>query len=148
MKQRQWLWVVLAGIIGIVANAPTGSAIETAPNISDREIIENLTAIRGDIKRIEQVMDQRFTAVDQRFTAIDRHLDNLQGFLLWGFGIVFAGIFSLIGFVLWDRRTALAPAIQKNQELAAREERLELVLKEFSKQEPRLAAVLRQMNLI
>ncbi len=35
---------------------------------------------------------------------------DLQSFLLWGFGIVFAGIFAFIGFVLWDRRTALAPA--------------------------------------
>jgi len=32
----------------------------------------------------------------------------------------FAGIFALIGFVLWDRMTALAPAIRKNRELEER----------------------------
>ena len=29
--------------------------------------------------------------------------------LLWGFGIVFAGIFTLVGFILWDRRTFIKP---------------------------------------
>lgn len=33
---------------------------------------------------------------------------EIKEFMLWGFGVTFAGIFALIGFVLWDRRTALA----------------------------------------
>ena len=33
--------------------------------------------------------------------------------MLWGFGVLFAGMMSLIGFVIWDRRSALAPAIRK-----------------------------------
>lgn len=51
--------------------------------------------------------------------------------MLWDFGIVFAGIFALIGFVLWNRGTALAPAIRKNQELEEREIKVELALKEY-----------------
>jgi hypothetical protein len=54
----------------------------------------------------------------------------------------------LMGFVLWDRRTALAPAIKKSKELEEREELLERALKEFAKQEPRLAEVLRTMRLM
>jgi len=54
----------------------------------------------------------------------------------------------LIGFVIWDRRTALAPAIKKNKELEERGDLLERALKEFAKQEPRLAEVLRTMRLM
>lgn len=73
---------------------------------------------------------------------------ELQGFLLWGFGVVFAGIFALIGFVLWDRRTAIAPAIRKNQELEERESKIEQALKEYAKNEPRLKEILRHIGLL
>ncbi len=73
---------------------------------------------------------------------------DLQSFLLWGFGIVFAGIFALIGFVLWDRRTAIAPAIRKNQELEERENKVESALKEYAEKEPRLKEALKHAGLL
>jgi len=36
--------------------------------------------------------------------------DNLQTFMLWGFGILFSGMGILIGLVMWDRRTAITSA--------------------------------------
>lgn len=44
--------------------------------------------------------------------------------MFWGFGILFAGMFTLVVFVLWDRRTALSPAIRKNKELEERDVKL------------------------
>jgi hypothetical protein len=72
----------------------------------------------------------------------------MKDFLLWGFGVTFAGIFALIGFVLWDRRTALSPAIRKNKELEEREERIERVLKEYAIKEPKLAEILKQVGML
>ncbi|MFH1963391.1 MAG: hypothetical protein ABIJ30_11075 [bacterium] len=75
---------------------------------------------------------------------------EMKGFMLWGFGITFAGMFALIGFVLWDRRTALAPAVKKIDVLEKKEDRLEEdgermknALKKFALKEPRLAEALR-----
>ncbi|ODS31302.1 MAG: hypothetical protein SCARUB_03564, partial [Candidatus Scalindua rubra] len=93
-------------------------------------------------------VDQRFDSVDQRFDSIDKRFDELRGFMLWGFGVTFAGMFSLIGFVLWDRRTALSPAIRKNRELEEREEKIERILKEYAMKEPKMAEVLKQMGLL
>ncbi len=73
---------------------------------------------------------------------------DLQSFLLWGFGIVFAGIFALIGFVLWDRRTAIAPAVRKNRELEERENKVETALKEYAEKEPRLKEALKHAGLM
>lgn len=47
-------------------------AVDTAPRISDREIVESLAQIRGDIKRLEQ----RFEAVDKRFDALERQMNQ------------------------------------------------------------------------
>ncbi len=42
-----------------------------------------------------------------------QRIDDVINIMLWGFGVLFAGMMSLIGFVIWDRRSALAPAIRK-----------------------------------
>jgi len=112
-------------------------------------------ADRDRIVRLEEGQEslqlqigQRFAAVDQRFTALDRRIDELHDFMLWGFGVTFAGMFSLIGFVLWDRRTALAPAIRRQKELAEQEELIKRALQEYAKVEPRLAEILRTLRFM
>jgi len=58
----------------------------------------------------------------------------------WG---ISAGIIALIGFVIWDRRTVLAPAIKKTKELEEEKEVMKKILKEYALKEPKLATVLR-----
>lgn len=127
-------------------------AIETAPRISDREIVERLTrieegqkAIRSEIKsRFEQV-DKRFPElredINKRFDAIERQFDRLINVFI-GIIVAFAGIVAItIGFAIWDRKTTLRPATD-------RVEKLENVLKRYAEKEPRLAEVLRSLGLL
>ncbi|QID33967.1 hypothetical protein [Pampinifervens florentissimum] len=55
-------------------------------------------------------------AIIQRIEDTNKRIDDVISIMLWGFGVLFAGMMTLIGFVLWDRRTALAPAIRKAKE--------------------------------
>ena len=116
-------------------------AVEVAPRITDREIIQGLTELKGDIKRVEEKIEK----VDEGQKELK---GELKEFILWGFGVIFSGIFALIGFVLWDRRTALAPAIQKAKELEEREERLEKILKEIALKDANVAEALRHAGLV
>ena len=68
--------------------------------------------------------------------------------MLWGFGVTFAGIFALIGFVLWDRRTALAPAIRKSRELEEREEKVEKALRAIALKDGNVREALRHVGLL
>ncbi len=52
----------------------------------------------------------------QRIEDTNKRIDDVISIMLWGFGVLFAGMMTLIGFVIWDRRTALAPAIRKAKE--------------------------------
>ncbi|MEW6608876.1 MAG: hypothetical protein AB1414_15765, partial [bacterium] len=54
-------------------------------------------------KRIDG-LDKRIDGLDKRIDGLDKRIDNLINIVVGGFGIIFAGIFSLIGFVIWDRR--------------------------------------------
>jgi len=62
-----------------------------------------------------KTLDNRIIRLEVQIEYIERQLDDIKAFMLWGFGILFGGMGILIGFVLWDRRTTLAPVIKENQ---------------------------------
>jgi len=130
------IWFVFWGI-GI----NSALAIERAPTISDREIIEKLARIEEGQKAILREMDKRFESIDKRF-------DQLINIFI---GIVasFAGIVAVtIGFAIWDRRTALTPVIRRAVAIEDREERLERALKEYAQKEPVLAEILKGLGML
>ncbi len=90
------------------------SAVEVASRISDREIIEGLADIRGDIKEVKANIDGRFKEIkadinrldqgqknlekqfDKRFESVDKRFDMFQ----WMFGVFITAAMVMIGFVL------------------------------------------------
>lgn len=91
-----------------VVVATCAVAQERDISISGKEIVERLSRIEEGQKSSEQ----RFTGLERRIDAVEARLEQkidqrfgeLRDFILWGFGVTFAGIFALVGFVLWDRR--------------------------------------------
>ncbi len=182
----------------VVMLASPAFAVEVAPRISDREIIESLAELKAGQKALEakmdlrftamqeqmdqrftamqEQMDQRFTAVDQRFTAmqeqmdkrfaavdqrfeaVDRRLDFIQQLML----VTIAGIFGLIGFIIWDRYSTLRPMDMRLRRLEENlEHDLELqspegskltrmihVLRELAKEDRKIASILRGFSLL
>lgn len=163
------------------------AAVDVAPRISDREIIESLAELKAGQKALEEKMDlrfnamqeqidQRFTAIDQRFTAmqeqvdqrfiavdqrfeaIDRRLDFIQQLML----VTIAGIFGLIGFIIWDRYSTLRPMdmrlrrleedLERDLELQSPEgsklTRLIHALRELAKEDKKVEAILRSFSLL
>ena len=145
MKKILLIMVVMA----IMGNALSAYARDISFTQEDRDRIIRLeTKVEEGQKSLQRQIDDLQRQIGDLKTSIQRQFDNLYTLILWGFGILFGGMGMLMGFVLWDRRTALAPAIKKSKELEEREELLERALKEFAKQEPRLAEVLRTMRLM
>ena len=197
------LWITASLFV-----AAQAVAVETAPRISDREIIESLADLKAGQKVLEtqtdqrfeavnqrfdalrqqidqrfeavdqrfealqQQIDQRFVAVDQRFVAVDQRfvavdqrfeavgeqLDKIWTLML----VMIAGIFGLIGYIVWDRKTALRPVEQRlialesefhrdlkiQHEDGSRLTRLVNVLREMAKSDEKLANVLRSFSLL
>ncbi len=97
-------------------------------------------------KRFDQV-DKRFEQGDKRSDGIERRLERLESVMMWGFGLLFSSMLGLFSFVLWDRKTALSPAIRKSRELEEKEELLAKALKEYAKIEPRFAEILKTLRM-
>jgi len=71
---------------------------------------------------------------------------GFEAVMISGFGLLFTSMIGLVGFVLWDRRTALAPAVRMGRELEERQARLERVLRELARDNPKVAEILRQVG--
>ena len=185
LLQRTGFAAILIGFLCLITPG-MGSAVETAPRITDREIIEGLVALQGRISQLEVKIDERFDAVMQRFGAVNQRFDGVnqqfnsvdkrfesinqrfdsidkQFDRLWSLMLVIiAGIFGLIGFIVWDRRTVLRPVEQRLDRLEAylehdlevkhadgsRMTRLIKVLREMARDDEQLASVLRSFSLL
>ena len=98
-------------------------AVEVAPRISDREIVERLTRLEEGQKAILREMDKRFKSIDNRFESIDKRFESIDKRfesidkrfdqlvnVLIAIISAFAGIVAVtIGFAIWDRRTMIRP---------------------------------------
>ena len=124
------------------------------------DLKSEITSVRNDLKSeitlVRNDLKSETTAVRTEIASVRNELKSeikdvrteLKEFMLWGFGVTFAGIFALIGFVLWDRRTALVPAIRKNSELEEREERVEQALKEIAVKDGNVREALRHVGIL
>ena len=118
------------------------------PTVSFAKAIPFTQDDRDRLIRLETKLEEGLKATNQRIDDLNRRIDGLQTFMLWGFGILFGGMGILIGFVIWDRRTALAPAIKKYKELEEKEEKIEKVLKELAEKDPKIAEALKHVGLL
>jgi len=164
MHKRVWL---LALVLAVAT--PAAMAVEVAPRISDREIIEALTELKAGQKALKENVNRRFEAVDQRFEAMDQRFESMEAgfnqrfnFLENRIMVVIAGIFGLIGYIVWDRKTALRPVEERliklenelhrdleiQHEEGSRLTRLVKVLREMAKHDEKLANVLRSFSLL
>ena len=118
------------------------------PTVSFAKAIPFTQDDRDRLIRLETKLEEGLKATNQRIDDLNRRIDGLQTFMLWGFGILFGGMGILIGFVIWDRRTALAPAIKKYKELEEKEEKIEKALKELAEKDPKIAEALKHVGLL
>jgi len=80
---------------------------EVFSSLTKEDVSEIRQIVREEITTVEKRLDTRITDVekrlDERITTVEKGLnqriDDLRSFIIWGFGVTFAGIFTLIGFV-------------------------------------------------
>ena len=168
-------FTILALFVALLMPGPV-SAIETAPRISDREIIERLTKLEEGQKHLEEKIeanaeaiaqlrsdmqtqfdriDKQFDRIDKQFDRIDAQFDRLFQLTLGILAAFAAIVAATIGFALWDRRAMIRPFESKvktiEEELAQNRENLHSLLKalrSLGQSDEKVAEVLRQFRLL
>jgi hypothetical protein len=99
---------------------------------------------RDRLVRLETKVEEGFKRLEEGLKTTTQRIDDLRDL----FYVVMGGIIALVGFVMWDRRTALAPAIRRTRDLEERAERIERALRELARQDPKIAEVFKQAGLL
>jgi len=105
MKRLFIFWFFLAAAI-----LAKSQQQEVPFTFADRDrIIQTEVKVDALNGRIEQ-LDEKIDQVDRNLNArMDRLDDKFDTYFTWGFGMVLGAIFALFGFILYDRRTTVAP---------------------------------------
>jgi len=94
--------------------------------------------------RTESKMDALETKMDVKFETVNARID----YLFWLQGVIVALILFTLGYTIWDRRTALQPALDKSLEAEAKSTNLIRVLREYAQSHPDLANILRSHGIL
>ena len=119
-------------------------AAEGGLSLSDKEIIEKLARLEEGQKGLNKRIDDVNKRIDDVGNELKEDIGDLKSLVY----LILAGIIALIGFVIWDRRTALSPVISKTKELEERDDLTLRILKEYALKEPKMAEVLKSLKLL
>lgn len=134
-KGKALVW--LLAVVWLLSFQAVLAAERGSLSISEKEIIERLTRLEEGQKSIQN-----------QINGLQNQISGLRNVILGGFGVVFAGIFSLIGFVIWDRRSAISPVINRTREMEERQLLILKAMKEYALKEPKMSEVLKSLGLL
>ncbi len=117
----------------IAANSLNSQEQGIPYTLADRD---RLIQVETKLEALEKKIDKLDSSVNVR---IDRLEDKFDTYFTWGFGLVLGAIFALFGFIIWDRRTTIAPVkreqdkvIEALRELGKTNEQVREVLKKVA----------------
>ncbi len=112
---------------------------QTETNKQIAETNKQVAVIATKVDGLDKRIDSLEKAVDKRFDDVNKRFDILFYIML----ALLAGIFGLVGFVFWDRRTLIRPIEDETKKeielLKARETKTENILKKILEKFPDLA---------
>lgn len=146
--------IVIISSICLFITYPT-QAIEQAPRISDREIIEGLAEIKEgqkfmienikNLKETDKNLMVKISEIRKEIKTIESNLSQEIKQLLY---IILSGFFGLIGFIFWDRHTILAPISKSNKKRKKREKLILKALKKYARHDPKMESILKHYGLM
>jgi biopolymer transport protein ExbD len=87
-------------------------------------------------------------SIDKQFMNQQRQIDDLKSLFYWGFGILITLFIFMLGYMIWDRRTAMQLALLQASKAEENSRNLIVTLREYAKKHPDLAEILRTHGML
>jgi len=120
MKRLVILITFMAIVVGLKSQQ-----VEVPYTLADRDrliqVEAKVDALNLRIDQLEKRIDQLDNRIDQVEQGLNNRIDRLEDkfdtYFTWGFGLVLGAIFALFGFIIYDRRTTLAPVKREQDKI-------------------------------
>ena len=157
MYRRFLTAIVILSVMGL--SDPVWSAGPSGFTQADRE---RLIRLEATLETFMKAVDKRFEGIDKRFEElrqdmnkrfeqVDKRFEQMMNFM-WILASIFAAMtVANIGFAYWDRRTIIRKAVDESVARIERKGSLaQLInaLQDHAKDDPKLASILRNHNLL
>jgi hypothetical protein len=116
----------------------------------DRAILTEakLSTLDAKIIALDDKMAVRFESIDKQFVYQQKQIEDLKTLFYWGFGILITLFIFMLGYMIWDRRTAMQPALERALKAEENSHNLIIMLREYAKKHSDLAEILRTHGLL
>jgi len=120
----------------------------------DRVILMDakIGALDAKINSVETSLNARISSLEAnmnlKFEGQQRQFDDIKSLFYWGFGILITLFIFMLGYMIWDRRTAMHPILIQASKAEANSSNLILSLKDYSKKHPELAEILKSHGIL
>jgi hypothetical protein len=90
----------------------------------------------------------RAIRMEVKLESQQQQIIDLKTLLFWGFGIMFSLFLFMLGYMIWDRRTAMKPALLQASKAMEDNRNFLTVLRDYSKKNPDFAEILRSHGML
>jgi predicted PurR-regulated permease PerM len=111
-------------------------------------IRNEINSLRNEMNSLRSEMNTNLQSIDKQFLYQQKQMDDLKVLFYWGFGIMITLMIFMLGYMIWDRRTALKPALDKAEDVDYKTRNLISALREYARSHPDLADILRTNGLL
>jgi len=133
MKQLILLMLIFASLSDL--------AQKEVPHILDDR--DRIIRVEARMEALETKMEALETKMDIKFEAVNSRID----YLFWMMGILTALMILILGFIIWNRRTAMNP-LRENQEKQKIEiGKIKAILKEMGENDQKIAEILKRASI-
>ena len=121
-------------------------------SLADRDrMIRNeskLEVLETKIDALDAKFTAKFDGVNDRFESLEKRFDFLSTLFFWGFGILVTLFIFNLGYTIWDRRTAMKPALENSVSAIEKSTGLVYALRDYAQKHPDLATILKTYGLL
>jgi len=114
---------------------------EVPYTLADRD---RIIQVEANLNGLRNEMNAKFEAVNMRFDSLDAQFDSIY----WILGVVVALMLFMLGFIIWDRRTTLAPINSEIEELKRANEKMKAIFIKQAESQPKLLEILKNAGIL
>jgi len=103
-----------------------------------------MNSLRSEMSSLRSEMNSLRNEMNAKFDTVNAKID----YIFWMMGVMVAFMIFILGFIIWDRRTTLAPVKSEIEELKIANEKMKDIFRKQAEFHPQLREILKNAGIL
>jgi len=109
---------------------------------------DRLIRLEAEQEALRNEMNALRNEMNTKFESQQGQIDDLKIMFRWGFSILITLMLFILGYIIWDRRTALHPLKESLEKEKIEINKIKSTLKEMGESDQKIAEIMRRAGLL